>query len=191
MNEPIVQTTKFNEIDNKDFLWKMYFGTHPVANFDQRPVEATMILKFVCESIKLLGTVVTFDSCLFERAPFNVTMAYELEAYDRLLPDYASTVIPTIWQMPTDKKYDNVIAIGSHSFKYMTIDQYAVAVKHLLNIVNPDGSLIICMPKLHFQYHRLRYQPIELLHLLEERITGSIASSIELEQDFYLEITHG
>lgn len=191
MSEPIVQTTKFNEIDNKDFLWKMYFGTHPVADFDQRPIEATVILKFICEAIKLPGTVLAIDSCLFGRVPFNITKSYELEAYNRLLPDYSATVIPTLWHTPTDKTYDNVIAVGSHSFKYMTVDRYAEAINYLLKLVDPDGSLIICMPKLHFQYHRLRYQPIELLRLVGERITGSIANSVELEQDFYLEIYHG
>jgi hypothetical protein len=188
MNEQIVQTTKFNNITDTAFLWNMYYGSHPMVDFKSNPAEATGILQFVAQSCKFPGTVVTIDSFMSGQATFDVDRAYELDAFKDLWPESYSTIIPTMWHVPTDATYDNVIAVGSHSFKYMTLDRYAEAVEHLLKLTRPGGHLVVCMPKLHLQYHRLRYKPVDLIGELRNRVTATVANSIEFHKDFYLEI---
>ena len=190
MNETIVQTTKFNNITDTEFLWNMYCSSHPMVDFKSNPTEAMGILQFVGQSCKLPGTVVTIDSFMSGQSAFDVDRVYELEAFKDLWSDSDSTIIPTMWHVPTDTKYDNVIAVGGHSFKYMTLDQYAEAVNHLLKLTRPNGHLVVCMPKLHLQYHRLRFKPVDLISELRNRITATISNSVEFYKDFYLEITN-
>jgi hypothetical protein len=190
MNETVVQTTKFNNINNTEFLWNMYYGSHPMADFKSNPAEARGILQFVAQSCKFPGTVVTVDSFMSGQATFDVDQAYELEAFKGLWPESYSTIIPTMWHVPTEIKYDNVIAVGSHSFKYMTLDRYVEAVEHLLKLTCSGGHLVVCMPKLHLQYHRLRYKPVDLIDQLKTRIAATISNSVEFYKDFYLKITN-
>lgn len=188
MNEPIVQTTKFNNVTNTEFLWNMYYGSHPMVDFKSNPADATGILQFVAQSCKFPGTVITIDSFMSGRATFDIDQAYELEAFKAIWTDNHGTIVPTMWHVPTDVEYDNVIAVGGHSFKYMTLDRYAEAVEHLLKLTRPNGHLIVCMPKLHLQYHRLRFKPVDLIGELRNRITATVANSVELQKEFYLEI---
>jgi hypothetical protein len=166
----------------------MYYGSHPMVDLKSNPAEATGILQFVARSCKFPGTVVTIDSSMSGQATFDVDQAYELEAFKDLWPDSYPTIIPTMWHVPTDVTYDNVIAVGSHSFKYMTLDRYAEAIEHLLKLTRPGGHLVVCMPKLHLQYHRLRYKPLDLISELRNRVTATISNSVEFHKDFYLEI---
>jgi hypothetical protein len=166
----------------------MYYGSHPMVDFKSNPAEASGILQFVAQSCKFPGTVVTIDSFISGQVAFDVDQVYELEAFKDLWPDSGSTIIPTMWHVPTDTKYNNVIAVGGHSFKYMTLDRYAEAVNQLLKLTQPSGHLVVCMPKLHLQYHRLRFKPVDLIGELRNRITATISNSVEFHKDFYLKI---
>lgn len=190
MNESIVQTTKFDQVTDQDFLWQMYLGSHPLADFTpENQQQATVITNFVCQYRHFPGTTITIDSFLIGPQEFSIYHAYELEAFQPLWQKTDCTIIPTIWHVPPEQ-HDRVIAVGTHSFKYMTVEKYVEAVEHLLTRTKPGGHLIVCLPKLHFQYHRLRYQPQDIITEVNKRISGKIVNSLDTAQNFYLDIEH-
>jgi S-adenosylmethionine:tRNA ribosyltransferase-isomerase len=100
--------------------------------------------------------------------------------------EFIDVTIQTIEYLASSS--DNVIAVGTTSFKYKTLSEYANIVEHLLQITQPSGCAVVCLPKLHLIYHRLRYQHKDLPSELSKIISGSIVDSIELDHDFYLKI---
>jgi hypothetical protein len=188
MKESIVQTVKFDAKLDKSFLWQNYLWSHPVADFDSNPEQSSQILTFVLQSCHTVGTTVTIDSFLFGRAPFSIDSAYEIKIFRDLWKHTDYTEIDSIYDIPTDRKFDNVIAVGSHSFKYMTVTQYVDIIEYLLRLTKSGGHLIVCLPKLHFQFHRLKYQPHDILTQVNQQISGEIIGSLDTPQNFYLDI---
>lgn len=181
MNEPIVQRTK--GIATSKFLQQSYVGSHLLANGDY----STPLLEFIIKA-QVPGTVATVDSYLFDTAEITVDQAYELEVFAACWPDSLADIVPDLLAVPVTQEYANVIAVGQWSFKYKTPSEYAEYIEHLLKITQHNGSLVVCLPKLHLNYHRLQYQPQDLITELNKLITGSITESIELGHDFYLKI---
>lgn len=183
MNESIIKTTK--GFATNEFMWKSYASSHLLANTTHR--DFIVLQEFVKVSQRP-GTRVTVDSYLFENFEFAADQAYELEQFAKCWVNSEVTIVPDITAIPVVQQYDNVIAVGTASFKYNTLSEYANCVEHLLRITHPGGCAVVCLPKLHLIYHRLRYQPGDLITELSKIISGSIVNSIELDHDFYLKI---
>lgn len=185
MSESIVSQTRPNDITDIDFLWKMYQNTHPLADTPTRE-----LINFIIDNSKGQCAVVdsyyeTIDSLV------NVVGVYELQLYTALWSkDSRVQLIRTIHDS-LSTSYDTIIAVGIHSFKYMTLAEYVDTVKHLFNYVRPNGNLIVCLPKLHFQYHRLKYNPYDIVSEVNNLINGHIVKTLETKQNFYLNIIHG
>jgi hypothetical protein len=179
MNESIVQTTK--EITDDEFLRQSYIRSHLLANVEL----CSELIEFIKQSQKS-GTRVTVDSYL--SGILDVDRVYEFTMYAHLQKDSTVTIVSDLWAIPVDQTYDNVIAVGLPSFKYKTITEYAECIDHLLKITSHGGILVVCLPKLHLQYHRLQYQTIDIITQLKKLICGTITDLIELEYNFYLKI---
>ena len=188
MSEPIIQTTKFDQITDQDFLLEMYIKDHPAINFYDNAEQANQITNFVVESCVQNGTTVAIDSFLINHATLAIDDYYEFDSYKNLkfFENIICQGIFSIYNIPTIKKYDNVIAIGHQSFKYMTVEQYVSMVEYLLKITTDSGNLVICLPKLHFQYHRLRYKPQEIISQINQQLSRNVVSCLETYYDFYL-----
>jgi len=184
INESIVQTTK--EIVDDVFLRQSYARSHLLANVDSCS-ESLLLLEFIKRSLTS-GTTLTIDSYL--SGIIDVDQIYEFSEYANLWKDSKVSIVPDLWAIPVNQTYDNVIVVGLPSFKYKTISEYADCIDHLLKITSHAGILVVCLPKLHLQYHRLQFQPVDIVTQVRELVCGTITDLIELEYDFYLKIQH-
>ena len=92
--------------------------------------------------------------------------------------------------MPTDVMFDNVVLLGSESFKYMTVAEYCETVSKFLDTAIINGNAIVCLPILHLQYHRLRYNEQQIVKKIDQTFVNySVQDVYQDHTEFYLKIT--
>lgn len=183
MNESVVKNTRPDRVKDFEGNWQRYHATHALARND------TNLKKFV-DANTSTGTTVSVDSF----APsVTADLHYEFERNSMIWEhqQYAPVeFIKTLNQMPTDVMYDNVVLLGSESFKYMTVPEYCETVCKFLDTVLINGNAIVCLPILHLQYHRLRYDTQQVVKHIDQILVDYHIQDVHRDQtEFYLKIT--
>ena len=103
---------------------------------------------------------------------------------------FRSLDLKTLNKMPTDVMFDNVVLLGSESFKYMTVPEYCKTVAEFLDTVIINGNAVVCLPILHLQYHRLRYNTQQIVKHIDLTFANYSIQDVYRDQtEFYLKIT--
>jgi hypothetical protein len=156
MKEPIVKNTRPNEVTEFEGNWMRYQGTHALTRNN------VGLAQFIKQNTTT-GTTVSIDSFAPQIA---ATRYYEFER-NRVIWEHQSydpvDFVQIADQLPQDGGYDNVIWLGAESFKYMTVAEYCEYVSSVLASQLTTGNAIVCLPLLHLQYHRLRYNTQQII----------------------------
>jgi hypothetical protein len=183
MNESVVKNTQPGLVTDFEGNWQRYSATHALARNN------TDLKRFV-DANTGIGTTVAVDSFApsvtadkhyeFERN----SIIWEHQKYEPV------ELIKTLNKMPTDVMFDNVVLLGSESFKYMTVPEYCKTVADFLDTLIINGNAIVCLPILHLQYHRLRYNTQQIVkHIDQTFVNYSVQDVYRDQTEFYLKIT--
>ena len=183
MNESVVKNTQPDLVKDFEGNWQRYHATHALTRNN------TDLQKFV-DANTSTGTTVAVDSF----APsVTADRHYEFERNSMIWEhqQYAPVeFIKTLNKMPTDVMYDNVVLLGSESFKYMTVPEYCKTVAEFLDTVIINGNAVVCLPILHLQYHRLRYNTQQIVKHIDLTFANYSIQDVYRDQtEFYLKIT--
>ena len=182
MNESVVKNTQPNLVKDFEGNWQRYHATHALSRNN------TDLKRFV-DANTVTGTTVAIDSF----APgVTADKHYEFERNSIIWEHqkYAPVeFIKTLNKMPTDVMFDNVVLLGAESFKYLTVPEYCKTVSEFLDTAIINGNAIICLPILHLQYHRLRYNTQEIVKKIDQIFVNYSVQDVYRDQtEFYLKI---
>lgn len=183
MNESVVKNTRPDLVKDFEGKWQSYYSTHALARNNKD------LQQFVDANTRT-GTTVSVDSF----APsVTADKHYEFERNSIIWEHqkYAPVeLIKTLNKMPTDVMFDNVVLLGSVSFKYMTVPEYCKTVAEFLETLIINGNAIVCLPMLHLQYHRLRYNTQQIVKHIDQTFVNYRIQDVYRDQtEFYLKIT--
>jgi hypothetical protein len=156
MNESIVKNTRPDAVAEFEGNWMRYQATHALSRNNAG------LEQFVKQNTST-GTTVSIDSF----APRVVaTCHYEFER-NRIIWEHQSydpvEFVKVAHKLPDNSGYNNVVWLGAESFKYMTVPEYCEYVSSVLDCQLTTGNAIVCLPLLHLQYHRLRYNTQQII----------------------------
>jgi hypothetical protein len=156
MNESIVKNTRPDSVAEFDGNWMRYQATHALSRNN------VGLEQFVKQNTST-GTTVSIDSF----APrVTATQHYEFDR-NRIIWEHQSyepvEFVQVAEKLPANGGYNNVVWLGAESFKYMTVLEYCQYVSSVLDSQLTTGNAIVCLPLLHLQYHRLRYNTQQII----------------------------
>jgi hypothetical protein len=72
----------------------------------------------------------------------------------------------------------------------MTVPEYCKTVADFLDTLIINGNAVVCLPILHLQYHRLRYNTQQIVkHIDQTFVNYSVQDVYRDQTEFYLKIT--
>lgn len=176
MNESVVKNTRPDSVAEFQGNWQRYQATHALTRNNLG------LEQFIANNTQT-GTTVSIDSF----APrVTATRHYEFER-NRMIWEHENydpvEFVKVAHKLPLDTVYNNVVWLGSESFKYMTVPEYCQYVSTVLDLYLSTGNAVVCLPILHLQYHRLRYNSQQIIKHIDETFGSYII------QDVYYDAT--
>lgn len=166
INEPLISTTRPNHRYDQRWRtdWFLYRQTHQLARdyYKIKQGRTTELLPWLLNNTANISTLSldSFYPALVTH--FDQIDCYEYCYHENLFRDTQRKLCQNPQQIT--QKYDQLLVLGEQNFKYQTTAQYTQLLLKYFDLLNNKGVIIICLPMLHHCFHRLRYQPQDVLN---------------------------
>lgn len=195
IKEPVVERTSTDNLAGLPLRrqWSLYKITHQLAAdfYKIKRNRGSELLSWLIDNSTNCSSlsIDSFSPVLSKY--FNVD-CYEFVHQKRVFAN-----LPNISYMSDvssiSKQYQQIFILGQFTFKYKTTEQYAQLVCQYAKFLLNQGQMFLCLPMMHHCFHRLKHQELEIIDLINEKITAddlAVQKFIKINQCFYLKIVH-